>query len=243
MASSIRNITAVQSESSNATVGFRPQPRGHSETIAIAIESAPRGPEDHGRLESHDFESAKIQIADEAVDRKGDRDPGDDDRMAAPGEGHGRGRGAGQHGFTEASEDQERADTDPDGDDRMAERQRDRPLRGGLEPADGPGVNRLTREIAFKVLGERPGRGVPLLRRLLQALHADRLQIARYRRIQPARRHRLLAREPAVDVSTAVAAWNGGRPVSRAYNVAPSAYTSAAVPTSLRFPLACSGGM
>ena len=46
-----------------------------------------------------------------------------------------------------------------------------------------------------------------------------------------------------ITVSIGVAAWNGGRPVSKAYSVAPSAYTSAAGPTSPRLPPACSGGM
>ncbi len=44
-------------------------------------------------------------------------------------------------------------------------------------------------------------------------------------------------------VSSGVAAWNGGRPVTARYSVAPRAYTSAAGLTAPRRPPACSGGM
>jgi hypothetical protein len=44
-------------------------------------------------------------------------------------------------------------------------------------------------------------------------------------------------------VSIDVAALNGGRPVRHSYSTAPRAYTSAAGPTCLLSPRACSGAM
>src|SRR4029077_19019845 len=44
-------------------------------------------------------------------------------------------------------------------------------------------------------------------------------------------------------VSAGVGPWKGGRPVRHSYRIAPSAYTSAAGPTFLGPPPACSGAM
>ena len=44
-------------------------------------------------------------------------------------------------------------------------------------------------------------------------------------------------------VSSALAAWKGGRPVRHSYRIAPSAYTSVAGPVSFDSPPACSGAM
>ena len=57
---------------------------------------------------------------------------------------------------------------------------------------DRAGPDRLAPQIPPQLLGQLGGRGVPLLRRLLQALPADRLQILRQRRVQRPHAGRLL---------------------------------------------------
>ena len=60
------------------------------------------------------------------------------------------------------------------------------------EPRHRPRHDRLAVQVTTQVLRQRRRRGIPPRRILLQALQADRLQVARDRRIQPPRRHRLV---------------------------------------------------
>ena len=53
------------------------------------------------------------------------------------------------------------------------------PAFGPLQSADGPGGDRPAVEPGAQVVGQRLGRGVAAARVLLQALQADRLQVAR----------------------------------------------------------------
>ena len=61
-----------------------------------------------------------------------------------------------------------------------------------------------------QVLGQRRRVGVPPRRILVQALQADRLQVARHFRVQSRGRHRLVVRSPAAPSPSAVSPRNGG---------------------------------
>jgi hypothetical protein len=66
------------------------------------------------------------------------------------------------------------------------------PAPGALDAADRPGGNGAAVEERLQVVGQGGGRGVAPGRLLVQALEADRLQVARQPRHQPAGRHRLV---------------------------------------------------
>ena len=82
------------------------------------------------------------------------------------------------------------------------------------QPPLRPGRDRLAAEEAAQVVGQRGGAGVAGVRLLVQALQADRLQVARHLGVQPRRRAPGRASITCCSVSAAVAARNGGRPVS-----------------------------
>ena len=64
------------------------------------------------------------------------------------------------------------------------------PSPGPFQRADGPGQDRPALEPAPEVVGQVGGRGVAPCGRLLQALQADRLQVARRPSVELPRRHR-----------------------------------------------------
>ena len=83
-----------------------------------------------------------------------------------------------------------------------AKRQRDHDQRrqrgqdAGMSPSPAhrladrarrPGLDRLAFEKTIQFLGQRPGRGIPSRRRFFEALQADRFEIGRNVRFQPAR--------------------------------------------------------
>ena len=74
-----------------------------------------------------------------------------------------------------------------DGQQRRQRRPAAHPLHDALQPADRPGLDRLAAQEAAQVVGQRQGAGVALGRLLLQALQADRLQVARHARVARAR--------------------------------------------------------
>ena len=113
-----------------------------------------------------------------------------------------------------------------DGDDGRGQQRQDRqPARGRegrVAPApaqdaprapDRAGQDRLVPEEPLQLVGELSARGVSPRRLLLQALEADRLQVAREAGMQPARRDGSAARTSS-RVASASGALNGGRPVS-----------------------------
>ena len=61
-----------------------------------------------------------------------------------------------------------------------------------LDGGDATGVDGAAVEEAIEVVGQRVGVGVAAVGLLLQALQADRLQVARHLGLEPPRRHRLL---------------------------------------------------
>ena len=66
---------------------------------------------------------------------------------------------------------------------------------GGAQAEPEPGADRLdliAAQVAIEILGQRLGGRVALGRVFLQALEADRLQLGRDPRAEPARRDRLL---------------------------------------------------
>ena len=89
-----------------------------------------------------------------------------------------------------------------------------RPLDGAFEGADRPGRGSARRGRSGAGRREVRGRGVAPGRVLVQALQADRLQVARHLRMQARRRDRARRRRTCSHVSAAVSARNGGRPVS-----------------------------
>ena len=64
-----------------------------------------------------------------------------------------------------------------------------------LDGGDAPGEDRAAVEEAVEVVGQRVGVGVAAVRLFLQALQADRFQVARHLGPEPRRRHRLLGAE------------------------------------------------
>ncbi len=70
-----------------------------------------------------------------------------------------------------------------------------RPLPGPLERPDRPGLDRLAGKGPPQVVGQRRRAGVAPGRVLMQALEANRLQVARHLRLQPTRRHRVVHRD------------------------------------------------
>ena len=80
--------------------------------------------------------------------------------------------------------------------------------------------DRFARQKPTQVLRQRLRAAVALLRLLPQALQADRLQVARHLRIEP-RGGTGSSRSTCSSVSSGVSAWNGGRPVSSSYRIAP----------------------
>ena len=65
------------------------------------------------------------------------------------------------------------------------------PAPDALDPPDRPGEDRLSTRESSQVLGHRCGRGVAAGGLFLQAVQADRLQVARNRRVNPPGRLRL----------------------------------------------------
>ncbi len=70
-----------------------------------------------------------------------------------------------------------------------------RPLRHALQPRHRPRRDRLAGQESAQVGRQGRGAGVASARFLLQALQADRLQVARNRRIEPPRRDGLVAQD------------------------------------------------
>ena len=100
-----------------------------------------------------------------------------------PGEIGGEGRRDGRHG------DQQDEDGGGEaGDARVTAA----PAAETLEGGDGTGEDGTALEEAVEVVGERVGVGVAAVGFLLEALQADRLQVARDLGLEPRRRHRLL---------------------------------------------------
>ena len=104
-------------------------------------------------------------------------------------------------------------------------------------------VDPFAAQPALQVLGQRLGRGVAPGRLLLQALQADRLQVAVDPRVEPRGRLGRPRPGPARASPATGRAWNGGRPVSSSYRIAPRPYTSAAVVIGRSPARACSGAM
>ena len=106
------------------------------------------------------------------------------------------------------------------------------PARQPAGRPDRPRLNRPAVQEAAEVVGQRGGAGVAPVRRLLQALQADRLQVARHPGLQLPRGHRLVVEHLDAASRSRVSARNGGRPVRHSYSTAPRPYTSAAGPTA-----------
>ena len=110
-------------------------------------------------------------------------------------------------GPDEGSEQEAHDRQETDAGERRSPGSPSRPFDAPLPNTDRPGPNRFARQEPRQVVGQRAGAAVAPLRLLVQALQADRLQVARHRGLQP--------RITWVMVSTGVSVLNGGRPVSR----------------------------
>ena len=88
------------------------------------------------------------------------------------------------------------------------------PLGSALRKAGRPRRNGLISLEPLEIFQESGSAGIPPLRILVQALQADRLQVARHLRVQPRRRRRARHAITCRSVSVAVSPRNGGRPVS-----------------------------
>ncbi len=105
-----------------------------------------------------------------------------------------------------------------------------------------PGGHRLVGQPVLDVVGQLSGRAVPAARLAGHGAVADGRERRRHGGIHLAGR----GYSPAWTLrstSSSPASWNGARPVSRLYSIAPRLYTSLAGPSSSSRPAACSGLM